>query len=603
MKKLLLPSMFISALFFMAWKPQCLLAQELTVPDFAYGEVISVYSKVTSEGCYALYSGDQSGTDARPSGVFLARGYRWWGNKDNCGSIPEFNFPGDHGYGFIDGLVCAGPTPSGRMGAWGGVVTDPASRTIWCLAGFGSHLGCYPVMNNFYGSAPYGYLRKVVTIQSTGSLQPGDPVNIKLSYNAHRVHTGDGSSSVDGFLFMNKLYQSMWHNEYLKWADREMFLKNSPMLAKFNISLGNDTDDSTVTAAIGDTIKLELIFRNYISYSNLPGTGDAEGWVGERPPDNLFTDINYSRTDTIKKFIIKYGNSLTYDLLCLTQGAILSPLTPDGPNVDGDKDGISDAREKGVDGNNSTFDGNFDGIPDYKQTNVASFHTYDRQNYVTMVVPSGTELSQVKVTSNPSPVNAPTDTEFPFGFFDFTIDGLDPGEAVNVTLILHNSTSITKYYKYGLTPDNKTRHWYEFMFDGQTGAEINGNVITLHFVDGLRGDEDITVNCSIKEPGGPAISSTTSVSDLVDAAGMTVYPNPANDFITIQLNNIVSENAFILRIFSITGEKVEERIISASDANEEFVIPTNNLSGGIYLITLSGSKNVYKSKFIKLNKI
>ena len=46
-----------------------------------------------------------------------------------------------------------------------------------------------------------------------------------------------------------------------------------------------------------------------------------------------------------------------------------------------------------------------------------------------------------------------------------------------------------------MTPDNITPHWYEFMYDNQTGAIINGNTITLHFVDGLRGDDSIAGLC------------------------------------------------------------------------------------------------------------
>ena len=42
-----------------------------------------------------------------------------------------------------------------------------------------------------------------------------------------------------------------------------------------------------------------------------------------------------------------------------------------------DDDGLSDAEEQGPDGNNPNYDGNGDGIPDWKQSNVASFHTYD----------------------------------------------------------------------------------------------------------------------------------------------------------------------------------------------------------------------------------
>ena len=56
-----------------------------------------------------------------------------------------------------------------------------------------------------------------------------------------------------------------------------------------------------------------------------------------------------------------------------------------------------------------------------------------------------------------------------------------------------------------MTPDNAVLHWYEFLFDGTTGAEINENIITLHFVDGNRGDNDRITNGIIIDPSGPAI--------------------------------------------------------------------------------------------------
>jgi hypothetical protein len=59
------------------------------------------------------------------------------------------------------------------------------------------------------------------------------------------------------------------------------------------------------------------------------------------------------------------------------------------------------------------------------------------------------------------------------------------------------------YRKYGPTPDDPTPHWYEFMDDGQTGAVIHNNCITLKFVDGQRGDDDLTVNNVIIDQGGP----------------------------------------------------------------------------------------------------
>jgi hypothetical protein len=456
-----------------------------------------------------------------------------------------------------------------------------------------------------YGDS-YGYLRRVVVIQSSGALQPGDPVEIKTSIFAEREYEGEGTISSKGVLFLNKPSQAIWWKwgmgrDYLSWGDVEDILGTpawvNRMLAKIEVN-ENNSADSTVSVTVGDTLILELMFHNSIKHANT-GSGEAEGWIGKKPSD-LFRNYVYARTDTVKKIIKSHGNSVSYDLVSLTQGAILIPLAPGGPNVDEDMDGISDAREKGPDGNDSSFDGNSDGIPDYKQANVTSFHTYDGENYVTLAVPSGTVLSQLKVTGNPSISDTPADALFPFGFFDFSIDGLDIGEAVTVTLILHNGSSINKYYKYGPTPDNIEPHWYDFTYDGQTGALINDNIITLHFVDGQRGDEDLTANGSIEEPGGPAIAGTTGISEPVEKAGLLVYPNPAGDNITLRLNNILPGSNYLLTIFSHTGEIIRQKVTDVNDSNEEFNISTENLSSGLYLITLSGGSFNYKAKFIKL---
>jgi len=215
-------------------------------------------------------------------------------------------------------------------------------------------------------------------------------------------------------------------------------------------------------------------------------------------------------------------------------------------------------------------------------------------------VPQGTVLSQIKVTDNPSKSDTPADAQFPFGFFDFSIDGLELGEAVTVTLILHNASSINKYYKYGITPDNMVPHWYDFAWDGQTGAQINGNVIILHFVDGLRGDEDITVNGSIKEPGGPAITGTTGITELTEKREILLYPNPVTDILILRLNNIIPANDYIINIYSIAGALVHQKVIEVLDSGQELIVPVEHLPEGIYVITLSGNTFSYNREFIKL---
>jgi len=170
------------------------------------------------------------------------------------------------------------------------------------------------------------------------------------------------------------------------------------------------------------------------------------------------------------------------------------------------------------------YDGNDDGIADSLQDNVASFRTYDGLSYVTLESQPGTSISNYKAVDNPSTADAPSGMEFPYGFFEFTITGVGNGIATTVILPFSVGTTFDTYYKYGPTPDDSTNHWYEFLYDGQTGAEISGNVITLHFVDGMRGDDDLTANGIVVDVGAPAVSdissgSGTTVSSDGDSSG------------------------------------------------------------------------------------
>jgi len=97
---------------------------------------------------------------------------------------------------------------------------------------------------------------------------------------------------------------------------------------------------------------------------------------------------------------------------------------------------------------------------------------------------------------------------FPFGIIGFTLSQIDEGATTTIDLTLPpSSPQITGYWKFGVTPDDTTHHWYEFPFNGQTGAEIDGNVIHLHITDGGFGDDDLTANGVIVDDGGPVVLS------------------------------------------------------------------------------------------------
>ncbi len=190
-----------------------------------------------------------------------------------------------------------------------------------------------------------------------------------------------------------------------------------------------------------------------------------------------------------------YGNEVSFT----TQEVVIPPPS------DSDGDGLPDWEEQGPDGNDPGYDGNGDGIPDWQQDNVTSFHTYDQQggkHYITLAIPSGQWIEYVH-TQRAFDTPPPEGVSFPYGLFSFTLAGLQAGGATTMTIYLGGTPPQT-YYKYGKTPDGWWDHWYKFSYDGQTGAEVVGNTVVLHFIDGQRGDHDLEENGRIADPGGPA---------------------------------------------------------------------------------------------------
>ena len=179
------------------------------------------------------------------------------------------------------------------------------------------------------------------------------------------------------------------------------------------------------------------------------------------------------------------------------------------PDTDGD--GIADTTEEGPSGTDTSYDGNGDGVADWEQANVVSGYDAAETYYITAVTETGNTMTFAPVT-NPDAENEPSGVTFDFGYYDIYITGVTSGGSATVTIILPADAPVPNtYYKYGPTADNSTPHWYEFLYDATsgTGAEFNEteNTITLNFVDGGKGDGDLTANGVIDDPGAPGISS------------------------------------------------------------------------------------------------
>jgi len=292
---------------------------------------------------------------------------------------------------------------------------------------------------------------------------------------------------------------------------------------------------------------LSLSERNQLDFGDAgPGTiRELEFSVANLGNGTLNSSLRFTGTDAASFSATNNCSSVAFGESC-TETLSFSPVTSVGPLTaqlevtsndpntpstlvavtafaSGDNDGISNDVEAAGPNNG---DANNDNIPDTLQDYVTSFPNANDQ-YITLETSPGLQLTQVQSIDNPSPFNTPEADggilAFLQGFYAFNIENITTGGSATVTMTLPAGSTQTNYFKYGLEPNDDptrvTKHWYLFDYDGLTGAEIQGNRIILHFVDGGRGDNDQQANGIIVDPGGPATFTLSSDSSASSSGG------------------------------------------------------------------------------------
>jgi parallel beta-helix repeat protein len=249
-----------------------------------------------------------------------------------------------------------------------------------------------------------------------------------------------------------------------------------------------------------------------------------------------------------------------------------------------DSDGVSDGVE---DGAPNGGDGNGDGVLDSAQDNVTSLPNAADGQYVTLVSPEGTEVQNVTAGGNPSPDDAPPGVEFPVGFFDFAVSGMGVGGSATVTILLPAGVTFGTYYKYGPTPEDPTSHWYQFLYDGTTGAEILSDRVILHFVDGLRGDNDLTANGQIVDPGAPAAIQVVGI-DIKPGSYPNSFNNDAHGVIPVA---ILGGASFDVRQIDVSTLRFEGLALRMK-ANGDYQFSIKDVSGK-FSNTMNGEPDGY----------
>ncbi len=94
----------------------------------------------------------------------------------------------------------------------------------------------------------------------------------------------------------------------------------------------------------------------------------------------------------------------------------------------------------------------------------------------------------------------------------------------------------------------------------------------------------------------PAQASTTSIETINDVASVSLYPNPANQYVNVILNNVTFPNcSFVL--YDLTGKVVYRDLIENTSIG--ITIPTADYPSGIYFYKIyTDSKEVQTARLI-----
>ncbi len=181
---------------------------------------------------------------------------------------------------------------------------------------------------------------------------------------------------------------------------------------------------------------------------------------------------------------------------------------PDYKDMDSDNDGIEDTEEANYDMNN-------DGMPDRVQDNVATFFNDVEKNIVSIYTDKGS-LQEIR-TYSPEDIGITRENNitFPYGLFDYVITNINPGDTVNVYIILpDNLPTNSRWYYYDINTGELIDYSYntESLTDGD-------NIVLVKLTDGELGDSNGQKDGIIDDPSGLGIpQSDTSDSGSSDTS-------------------------------------------------------------------------------------
>lgn len=129
---------------------------------------------------------------------------------------------------------------------------------------------------------------------------------------------------------------------------------------------------------------------------------------------------------------------------------------------------------------------------------------------------------------------------------------------------------------------------YAIVFTMDTSAGANYSTLMGKTSDGIKKIKSWYAAGNFPSCSGIAMG----ISQVEKAAGCTIYPNPAENFITVQLNG--NKESAKVELYDATGRYMTGKQITVT---EKFDI--SSFAKGIYFIKVYGKRDAYSAKFIK----
>ncbi|MEI6412298.1 MAG: PA14 domain-containing protein [Bacteroidota bacterium] len=167
-------------------------------------------------------------------------------------------------------------------------------------------------------------------------------------------------------------------------------------------------------------------------------------------------------------------------------------------------------------------------------------------------------------------------------------------------------------YTFYITIDDGVRLWVNNQLivnawidqEGQYEATINLEACTDYPIrlEYYENGGDAVCKLSWSGPifGSQPISVTqlSGTNDPGQDAGFTLYPNPANDLVTIESQTAFASDGLV-EIFNLLGKKVSEDIV-VKKGGDQVEIPVSALPNGVYVATVKVEGRSYIRKFVKI---